>query len=391
MTMRPACRLLAGSLLLLGWPPSGDAVADADLALVKSVDVARPTPGSSVEFDITVTNNGPDPATGIEVFDMLPSGLVIPAGMAPFASQGNYSLASGSWQLGALQLNQAATLTIPAVAQPDNSPVCANNHAVISATSTNDPQPGNDAASAAVYIANARNCAELILTVMPDLISSPDCNGNIAADRLFFDFDVFNAGPDSAANVRVQLTGTHPRLANSAPQDVAELGEIAAGDTARGSVGWSFYCESSAFTSTYTVTAETESVLATDSVSTVSGQFHIPHTGTCDCTIPGPGCFIATAAYGSYLDPHVVALRNFRDDYLLSNAAGRKLVALYYRHSPPVAAKIAEHAWFGALARALLAPIVYAVINPMSAFLSLLVVVLAGVAIMHRGSRRQYS
>ena len=152
--------------------------ADADLAVFKTVDNAKPTEGSSVEFDITVTNNGPDPSTNIEIFDRLPTGIVIPIGMAPFSSQGNYDPNSGVWELGDLQSTQVATLTIPATAEHDAVPACAQNHALISSTSISDPQPGNDTSSAAVYIAGAANCAELSLTVTPDLVTSPDCNGN---------------------------------------------------------------------------------------------------------------------------------------------------------------------------------------------------------------------
>jgi hypothetical protein len=52
------------------------------------------------------------------------------------------------------------------------------------------------------------------------------------------------------------------------------------------------------------------------------------------------GCFIATAAYGSALDPHVAALREFRDRYLQRSAPGRAFIRFYYRHSPAVAALI---------------------------------------------------
>ena len=55
------------------------------------------------------------------------------------------------------------------------------------------------------------------------------------------------------------------------------------------------------------------------------------------------GCFIATAAYGSSLDPHVAVLRAFRDTYLLTNRAGRSFVDFYYRYSPPLAHLIARH------------------------------------------------
>lgn len=43
----------------------------------------------------------------------------------------------------------------------------------------------------------------------------------------------------------------------------------------------------------------------------------------------GGGCFIATAAYGSLLEPHVRILCKFRDRYLLTNGPGKTFVKYY--------------------------------------------------------------
>ncbi|MFT5729012.1 MAG: putative delta-60 repeat protein [Desulforhopalus sp.] len=69
-------------------------------------------------------------------------------------------------------------------------------------------------------------------------------------------------------------------------------------------------------------------------------------------------CFIATAAYGSILEKHVVLLRQFRDDYLLTNSIGQRFVALYYHFSPPIADKIRENATLQTIARIALFPAV---------------------------------
>ena len=81
----------------------------------------------------------------------------------------------------------------------------------------------------------------------------------------------------------------------------------------------------------------------------------------------GGGCFIATAAYGSYLDPHVQALRDFRDEYLTTNSAGRAFVALYEAYSPPVAALIARHESLKVATRAVLTPLIYGISYPLAA------------------------
>ena len=72
----------------------------------------------------------------------------------------------------------------------------------------------------------------------------------------------------------------------------------------------------------------------------------------------GGGCFIATAAYGSIMEPHVKILRNFRDRFLLHNSLGKGFVRLYYAYSPPIADFIAKHDSLRSVVRVSLLPVV---------------------------------
>jgi hypothetical protein len=83
----------------------------------------------------------------------------------------------------------------------------------------------------------------------------------------------------------------------------------------------------------------------------------------------GGKCFLATAAYGSYMANDVIVLRKFRDRYLLSNNLGRAFVEWYYRNSPPLADIIARHETLRTATRAGLFPLVQSIKHPRAAFL----------------------
>ncbi len=86
------------------------------------------------------------------------------------------------------------------------------------------------------------------------------------------------------------------------------------------------------------------------------------------------GCFIATAAYGSPFERHVKILREFRDRYLMTSAAGRAFVRWYYIHSPKYAAVIAGNEVLRTVARVALTPlygVAYTVVNGLLPYIML--------------------
>jgi len=72
----------------------------------------------------------------------------------------------------------------------------------------------------------------------------------------------------------------------------------------------------------------------------------------------GGGCFIATAAFGSPMEPHVQILRDFRDCHLRGHRAGEALVQFYEDLSPPIARVISDHEVLKAAIRLSLLPLI---------------------------------
>jgi hypothetical protein len=59
-----------------------------------------------------------------------------------------------------------------------------------------------------------------------------------------------------------------------------------------------------------------------------------------------PGCFIATAVYGSYDCPQVWTLRRYRDCTLAESWFGRVFIYVYYAISPTLIKWFGQNMWF---------------------------------------------
>jgi predicted phosphodiesterase len=105
----------------------------------------------------------------------------------------------------------------------------------------------------------------------------------------------------------------------------------------------------------------------------------------------GSGCFIATAAFGSYFDPSVKILRDFRDKFLFTNHVGQSFVNWYYKVSPPLADLISSREIMKTIARILLLPAVgFAYLCLSVGVLPTLLVLLFSATFIYLGIRRFY-
>ena len=138
-----ACAAVVALVVIGSAGGSATAGADpADLALAKSVSDATPNVGDQVAFTVTLTNGGPDDATGVQVSDLLPAGLTF---VSATPSAGTYTAGTGVWDLGSV--TTAAPQTLQVVATVASS-AAQTNTAAISASDQFDPTPGNNSASA---------------------------------------------------------------------------------------------------------------------------------------------------------------------------------------------------------------------------------------------------
>lgn len=118
----------------------------ADLSITKTDSPDPVTVGSNLTYTITVTNNGPDAATGTVVIDTLPTGVTF---VSSSASQGSCTgTITVTCSLGSLANGASATVSI--VLTPTAAGTLSNTASVSSAVA--DPNTANNAATASTTV-----------------------------------------------------------------------------------------------------------------------------------------------------------------------------------------------------------------------------------------------
>ena len=191
----------------------------ANLSLTKSVTLfadndgsglGNITPGDTVTFTITVSNAGPNNATGVDVGDVLPAGYSSPSNFSPagggfsggIVSWSGLSIANGASLPLTFRATVNATGTYTNVAEVTDSDQFDPNSQP-DPTPDTDPPTQDDEATATPTVSPK---ADLSLTKSVTLLTDNDGSGlgNITpGDTVTFTITVTNNGPNNATGVGV--------------------------------------------------------------------------------------------------------------------------------------------------------------------------------------------
>lgn len=236
----------------------------ADLSLTKSVSNEEANVGENVTFQVSLQNDGPDPATGVIVRDELPTGITF---VSATPSLGTYDVATGLWTVGTVPSSGNALLAI--VGRIDTSGAKTNT-AQVNASDQFDPDsvPGNSQ--------EAEDDQDSVVVTPPVIDLSLDKQVDIErpaiGETIRFTVTVDNDGPDNASGVVV---------ADELPPGVTFVASSASSGSYNPNTGrWNVGEIPANSSATLTIDVSVEATLATTNAAEVfaADQFDIDST-----------------------------------------------------------------------------------------------------------------
>ncbi len=184
-------------------PPAGS--NDIDLELDISCNVSEFDLYQNITYTISVTNNGPAIATGVEVSNSVPSGMAF---TSKTESQGNFNFWGGVWDVGTLNVGTTATLDI--VLFTLNNSGAVSNFAQVRAANENDSDstpnnnssdiPSEDDEGSVTIIPAGSNNNDIDLA----LSKTANVSSAEAGDAISYLITVVNNGVATATGVTVE-------------------------------------------------------------------------------------------------------------------------------------------------------------------------------------------
>ena len=122
---------------------------NVDLVVTKSVNNTTPAEGETIEYTITVTNNGPITATGVEIIENIIE-LTGLTNISAVASHGSFD-GNETWSIGTLEAFDTATLTVTATVASGASGAY-TNFATLTGLDQDDIDPDSNFAQATITV-----------------------------------------------------------------------------------------------------------------------------------------------------------------------------------------------------------------------------------------------
>ena len=176
---------------------------EADLRLAKSTPSLTPDVGSTVTFSLTLTNDGPDTATNVEVTDSLPSGFeYVAASMTGGDGRDDSDASSLKWTVGSIAIDSSVVLGYQVKILSSG---VYTNTAQVTASDQPDPDssPNNDDG-------DQSEDEEATVTLLPtpvidlELGKTPSEYVVVVGDTVTYSLAVTNNGPSDATGISIQ-------------------------------------------------------------------------------------------------------------------------------------------------------------------------------------------